>query len=264
MNLINNSYTGGFPFTQNDLQWIQSSVLGAIKGLISAYNLEGDPAVILTGCERSSAFGTTTVTEGFIFFEGCVYPVPSHSYSDPTGGDIAFWQVVLTTDPIGDKVFQDSSTHSTYEVREVRVSVAGSLPTGCTNVEDAINIGDRIREIADTKSWTLFASPNSDAFYGTGATPDAVKRRYFKTLDGMVHLKGEYFFEEDDPTVLTIGTLPLGFRPPHQMDFVVLSGLSSPVFFNVRVQTNGDLKIMNAEGYLLFKLHSIPPFSVKS
>lgn len=254
---------GGWPFVLDDLNqvqsgWINQSSLGG-----ALFGTQDYEVITLIGAEINTLTGN--VSEGVIQVQGVNYPVVSHTYTLPAVGETAYWYPLETSEGgAGDKVFQDSSSHSTYFNIEWRVTSAATVPPEGIPITSTTSAADKLREVLSNQSWHLFDSPNSDGFYGAGATPNEAKRRYFITLDGFVHLKGVYFIDESTPTVLTVGNLPLGYRPPHVMDFTVLSGISSPVSYNVRIETNGDLKILNAEGYNVFKLQTIPAFSIKS
>lgn len=254
---------GGWPLELDDLGQIQIGWQDNSTGLGRALSTT-DEIIQLEGAVVNTT--TNTVTEGWVSFKGLAYYVPAQTFSAPASGHVLYWQIVETSEGgPGDKVFQDSTSHSTYFTHTFQIASGATVPSGAVNIANTVTFANRMREVLNNQSWIFFPAPyHNDAFYGPGNTPDSSNRRYFKTLDGMVHMKGEFYFDTSTPTNLLIGTLPVGYRPPHNLDFDVLSGLASPLTYNVRITSGGEVRILNAEGYNIFHMMNIPAFSTKS
>lgn len=254
---------GGWPLELDDLNQVQVGWMDNAIGLGRALSVANE-VIQLEGAEINTTLNT--LTEGWVMYNGLAYFVPTQAFGAPAPGHVLYWYIVETSEGgPGDKVFQDSSSHSTYFTHTMQIASAATVPPDGIPISNTFTFANRMREVLNNQSWILFPSPNdNDAFYGPGNTPDASKRRYFKTLDGFVHMKGQFYIDQTTPTNLLVGTLPAGYRPPHNIDFDVLSGLASPLTYTVRVTTTGEVRILNAVGYTLFPMQNIPAFSTKS
>jgi hypothetical protein len=263
MNNLKTTYNGGFDLKLDDFRWIHSGVLSGFKGLMSTFGVDDQNTIILSGCERSLVSSTVSITEGYVSIGGEVCYVAAHSYPEPAVGEYEYWVINVTFDPTGLKSFEDSSSHETYEIRVGKIAVSNVVPAGHTVYSDAKTLAECIRIAVNNKNWISFSSPNSDDFYGPGATPSSAVRRYFKDIDGFVHLRGEFYLDDISvATNTTIGNLPVGFRPFYETVYSITmySTVSASSFFKLKIQTNGDVVLLGAIGNGNIYLHDVPPF----
>lgn len=134
MNNLKTTDLGGLPFKLDDLRFIHASVLDAFKGVMSTYGVSNSQAVILSGCTKTTASGTTSIAQGYISIGGEICFVPAHSYPNPSVGQVEYWDIDVSYDPAGLKQFQNTTPHDTYEVRVGKVKVASSVPSGYTSL----------------------------------------------------------------------------------------------------------------------------------
>lgn len=268
MNTLKFLTVGGWPFVLDDLNWLQGGWITNQQNLISFISNDLTKAVRLKGAELDTT--AHTVQDGFMAFGGLVYPVDYHSYTAPGVGEVAYWKVVEYDAGItaGVKIFQDTTTHDVYSYARLEVHVDTSVPVDGIDIANTIYVGDVLRDVVNTKTWNLFSFNDSDFFYGAGLTPNQYKRRYFKDIDGFVHLKGGYYLDDiSSPTDKLVGQLPVGFRPPHDFLIPCLMPMTDEISYFAYVQveaSNGNVTILGARGNGMFLLNQIPPISIKS
>jgi microcystin-dependent protein len=150
MNKLQTTENGGFPFRLDDIRWMQNGLAQAFKGIMSSYGVLNSTAVILSGCVRTSASGTVTVTEGYVSIGGEICYSPAQSYPAPTLSQNEWWVIDVSYDSTGLKTFQDASNHDTYEVRTAKIQVGTTVPSGFTKYSDTKTIFDVINANTDT------------------------------------------------------------------------------------------------------------------
>lgn len=264
MNKFHTEDDGGLPLKLDDFRWFLNALENAFKGLLSPFGVTDQYAFILSGCNRSVASGTVTIAEGFISIGGEICYVPAHSYSEPSPGNYEYWVINETNDSSGNKEFQSGINYDTYKVRVGKISVSNSVPAGHVEYVNTQDISDRIRSIINTGDW-LFLGDDDD-FYGTpGSTPVAERRYAFKTIEGFIHLRGGKVLDDITiPTDVTIDTLPVGYRPPVQINLTHVIWLSTTTarFCKLAIKTNGDIVLYQFQGSAQFWLNDIPAFRV--
>ncbi len=122
MNNLKTDINGGFPFTLDDLRFVNAAQMEAFVGVVKA--LIGNlPYAILQGCEYSvNADGTWHINEGYLYFNNEIFYAPAQDVAAQTSGSY-FWDVDLTVDHSGDKAFSvDGVVHSTYEIRRAKLN----------------------------------------------------------------------------------------------------------------------------------------------
>jgi len=119
MNKLKTIENGGFPFVLDDLRWMDLGIRNAFLGIFSAFN--SDNGFIVSGCVKTIDTGTVTITEGYIVLSGEIYYLPTQSYSEAVAGEVEIVSIDLSYDVNGNKIFQNGSNNSTYEIRNVKV-----------------------------------------------------------------------------------------------------------------------------------------------
>lgn len=267
MNHIKFIQVGGWPFTLDELDYLQHCSVENQSRLSSAFQTSSDEILVLSGVDLNTT--TNTVQDGVIMYAGVPYAVQSHTYVAPSSGEVAYWVPVeeVISGP-GTKEFQDGSIHETFYYTHFKVESGATVPPDGVPIANTVLFANRLREIVNNKTWNLFTYNDSDFFFGPGNTPDAFKRRYFKDIDGFVHFKGGYYLDDiTSPTNVVICQLPVGFRPPHDIEIPALIPMNedSAHFTHVRIESStGNIRILNAKGNGGFYLTQLPPISTKS
>ena len=146
MNNLKTTDTGGFPLKLDDFRFVNNAVLEAFKGMMSMYDVTDSHAVILSGCARTSASGTTSIAQGYISIGGEICFVPAHSYPTPSLGQNEYWMIDVSYDTSGNKTFQSTTPHNTYEVRVGKIQVSNTVPAGFTTYANTKNVFTLMKE----------------------------------------------------------------------------------------------------------------------
>lgn len=246
MNLLKTTDNGGFPLTLNDFRWIDQGYREAFKAMMSGYGVDDSTAVIISGCERTVASGTVTIAAGFISIGGEICLVPSHTYPEPTIGQVEYWDLFNTFDVTGLKVFQSTLDYDTYQVRVGKITVASSLPAGYTAYSNTKNIFQITRVKINTDSWHTLAN----IVVGSGGLiPGTYLSQFKKDSAEFVHITGLVYTEDLGVGAVDylIGTLPVGYRPANQLRFVIgteghpTTGIVS--FATIVIDTDGEVRV---------------------
>ena len=106
MNKLITTNNGGFPLKLDDFRFIDEANRTSLKAIMSAFGVDNMTVILLSGCTRSVATGTVTISEGYISIGGEICYVPSHSYSAPTSSQKEYWVINTAFDNAGLKSFQ--------------------------------------------------------------------------------------------------------------------------------------------------------------
>lgn len=120
MNKLKTTQNGGFPFVLDDLKWMDDSYREGIAGILSAFELNPNDTIILSGCVKTSSGTTVTVTEGFLFLnrEILYFPGGNLTLNHPAS---VYFDLDVAYDSSGNKLFEDATTNQTYEVRRAKL-----------------------------------------------------------------------------------------------------------------------------------------------
>lgn len=262
MNIFKTNYNGGLPLVLDDFRWIDSGYRQAFRGIMSAFGVTDQYTFIISGCERTVNAAVVTIAEGYVSIGGEICYVPEHNYSEPTGVTVEFWTILSSYDATGSKVFQNSSVNDAYEIRTGKISVASSVPSGSTSFEDTKTIHELIHEKLPVDSWHNVLTENiTTADFLNGIYKIDCK----KDLSGFVHLRGLKHIEDQTAGVADdlITTLPVGYRPIVQKQFVIGVIIGTEVGMNiVDILTNGEVrvKMWHTAFTSLLDFSQIPPF----
>lgn len=156
MNKLLTNITGGFPFTLDDLRFLDDANRLAVADIIKT--IAGDGPVILYGCGITDAGVNVSVAEGAILWQGEIWHVFPHSYIAPSPmPDAPQWNFVAVDDAAGSKVFENGVTHQVYQVRK---AVGSYLPIdgalGSFSVDEVPRLSDEGTSSADL-TWNAAA-----------------------------------------------------------------------------------------------------------
>jgi len=259
MNTLKTTDNGGFPLTLNDFRWIDNGIREAFKGLMSGYGVTDSEAVIISGCERTVTSGTVSIAAGFISISGEICIVPAHTYPEPSVGQFEYWDLYTYFDSEGYKVFQSTLDFNTYQGRAAKVTVASSIPAGYTEYADTKNIFQITRIKINTDSWHNLVDTTNGI--------DTWSIEFKKDSSEFVHLRG--FRYEEDPVDglqdLLIATLPVGYRPEVEKEFILgqKTGSGGDID-NISgvILTNGEIRFRSVEpaAAYLIDFSQITPF----
>ncbi len=116
MNKFKTDINGRLPITLNDLRWIEGGISNALKAVFDAY---GEDKFIISGCEFTINSGYRECSEGFIYWEGEILYTPGGSaFFDES--NIPVFELEVTYDPAGLKLFKNGVQNDTYEIRRAK------------------------------------------------------------------------------------------------------------------------------------------------
>jgi len=265
MNILKTTDNGGFPLVLDDFRWIDAGYREAFKALMSPFGITGSQAVILKGCVRTVASGTVSITSGYVSIGGEICVFDAQSYPEPGGGQFEYFELELSFDPAGEKVFQSTLNYDTYQYRKAKITVSSTLPPDHTEISMTPNIFQIIRQKINMDGWQNLLT-YIDTEYSTGTHAIDFK----KDTGEFVHFQGTKFIE--DPSVgevdILVGTLPEGYRPLVKKTFVLGHTPNATTgalgFITVDIESDGDVRIKSFGGnsayILVIDFSQIPPF----
>jgi hypothetical protein len=162
MNRFYTTDNGGLPVTLNDLRFLMDSYTEAIKQTFYLYN-QTTPS-LLYGVDVTVTGGTATWTAGAIFANGEIFLIDGGT-SGETGDaqdfkDNHYIYSAVTWDPTGNKLFKDSTSHDTYQVRKAYIGTTD--PCGWGSISDWALFKD-IHNIWDGYTGTYASQSSLDA-----------------------------------------------------------------------------------------------------
>lgn len=135
MNRFHTTDNGGLPVTLNDIRFLMDSYTEAIKQTFYLYDQNVN--FILYGIEVGLT-GTTAIswTPGAIFADGEIFLVDGGTSGVTGMNDVQefldnyFINSGITYDPAGNKLFKDSTSHDTYQIRKAVISATDDCGWG--------------------------------------------------------------------------------------------------------------------------------------
>lgn len=188
MNKLITTNNGGFPFTLDDLRWLENGLTDALKGIVN--HVSSTEVLILSGCEYNEQQLSDTdqlvMTAGYVYFNGEIYKVDAVN-ATLSSGNTFYWDLKVTNDPAGNLTFEDTNTYDVYQIREFEVKQAASVPAGKVEVTDEKTIFSVFRD--KLRSSSSFDSPMNS--YNPGYSDVLLSPfSYCLSSDNIVHLTG--------------------------------------------------------------------------
>ncbi len=177
MKTIDFTKPGGFPLTQDQLNYLQSAYTEAINA-VAAMGGSGTVPVIVSGMiVANPSPGDYSITDGWFYFNGEMIRCVASSVSGASGGSEAYVSIVETSSPL---VFFDGSTPNVINEKAASLLV---LPSG--TIADATRF-----PLADlTRFGKQFGIANRDAVWKTLSVSTSVPDG---GVSGTVYYKKDY------------------------------------------------------------------------
>lgn len=127
MRFIDFSISGGFPLTQDRLDFMQQAYLDPIRALAStAQNGFSSPVAAFGGIVSSVVGSDTIVSAGWFYYNGDFTKFPGQTIPTPGGSDVLYMQINVTNDNL---VYNDGSSNPVLvESTGSLVVMAGGTP----------------------------------------------------------------------------------------------------------------------------------------
>lgn len=261
MNKLQTNYNGKMPFELDDLRWMDDAYREAFYGFASAFGITEADSFKLSGCEVTiSVNGNNNdyiCTSGYIYFKGEVLKVNEHTVSIPNNpeNDMVVFDVDVSYDPDGLDVFEDNSSHDTYEIRLGKMKAVNLVQPSTYMNYDAPTIHEiivnKIKALSD--SWRNIDSPGNPSFItGWGNAQGYEVVSFKKDAFGTVTIKG--VATNVTPTG-TIFKLPIGYLPSFDRYFACYLGTSVTII--TIYAATGEVAVQGANTNQLIDLSSI-------
>lgn len=203
-----NIYLGGDPLYYEDIIFSQDSVRDSFKGVLSAFVNGDNDTFIISGCTATFDGTLFTVAPGYICFRGELCKVDEHTTSV-----LNEWRLLITYDPDGNQVYDDTSIHDTQEVRKAKIYPTidgGGAGQSCATTR---RIEARLIEtLATAHNWlTTFAFIAPFMNYDAGIVYDQLSfktnkitntvffKGHIKRSPGLTHTADVHMFTISDP-----------------------------------------------------------------
>jgi hypothetical protein len=239
-NLLTNSISTsvGFPVKSGTLDFLQtasSEMLNALGRSIIGKDFSTSIPYALYGCNNTGSGSSYVIQEGAILWDGVLYLVPAVSFT-LTGGNSVFVATSTTyvTSAVADPVtFTDGVARSVHADTKMSVYQSAMSPSptqgfAYTSLEYSIQ-------------------PISKSLTPTTNYVNSVLQ-YYRNRNGNVTFNGYIFCSAGAATLQTVGTLPVGYRPPYLSTFSANkrdnSGGVTPVI--LRIFSTGEIEIYAA------------------
>ena len=270
---------GGAPFTNEDLSDVfQTEIWAALQAMLSVYDADAE-GVIVSGCVVTPNAGNFDMTAGIVYLNGefmRVDAVTNQTFTKyikaatPTNVARVFQDTISKTFIVERKAEvsatvaaggQEITIASVAASNNRRFSVATATKLGLTKLYAnvaASNTDGAVTQAALVTALALKADVSQTAWanlsYTAPWTTQNYQAKYRKNNFGEVALKGEVWTHPTNVTggiggTLTIGTLPVGYRPVHDLLFPIdyYNG-SARAFASITIASNGVIQYNGITG----------------
>ena len=174
MNNLITTYTGGQELIINDYKFIQEALKEAIALLAKSTNTYSTTAFKVYGLNWTvtDSGGLNPVLhlpEGAIFYNDEIYKVEATIINLPTGVTETYvtdnyeWDLDISYDSDGDKVFEDTTPHQVYQIRQAVFTETPTTWTGIKNLASTIEALTYIqKKIFTIGNWDMHTDTYKD------------------------------------------------------------------------------------------------------
>lgn len=178
-----NTFTGGHPLRLDDIAHLQDGVIDALKGVVNGLGANNQN-LILQGCV-TSGFAPISLSAGYIYFNGEVYPVDAQTLPILAIGQSYYFtveEVVVSPSPV---TYQDSSSKNVHVRRRMKVVGASIAPVDSFLMNSAVRL-NQILGLTPQRGIIMYSGPVTN-FESTG------KGKSGTQLDGWALCNGGTF-----------------------------------------------------------------------
>ena len=129
--------TGGFPFSIDALNHMQSAYIEAFEAILSSIGAAASSTFIISGCTLTPDITNTVITvdAGWICYQGKVYKVYPTTVN-VINGQSQYWVV---TGIVATETYQDNTTNDTYLDKRISMQYASIAPANSILVSSTQN-----------------------------------------------------------------------------------------------------------------------------
>jgi hypothetical protein len=232
MKTIDFTKPGGFPLTQDQLNYLQSAYIEAINAL-AAMGGGGTSPVVINGMVVSNpSTGDYSVTDGWFFYNGEMIRCEASSVSGATGGSDVYVSIAAASSPL---IYFDGSTPNVINEKTASLLV---LPTGTLAdatrfpLADLTVFGKGFGAANREAAWKTLTVSTSVPDGGVSGTVYYKKDHVANTL----HVRGvltaanaQNFAASPGALYYLMGTLPTAYTPVNTGYFVATQFSSTSI-----------------------------------
>ncbi|MCW3120702.1 MAG: hypothetical protein JWQ38_194 [Flavipsychrobacter sp.] len=216
MKAIDFTQPGGFPLTQDQLDYLQSAYTECLNTLGCLGSNNSTPAM-LSGMESTPGIGgSTNVSAGWFFYNGELVRFPAQSYPAVSPGNAMY---VVITPGAGPLTYHDGSTPNVIlEKTGLLLQLVNTTPTDATHflLDDIIPFGVGLGLNNREASWNSLVVNTLPAVGGVTGTIFYKKNSLTNTLHIRANLaanNAQNFPPSTAAIYSLMGTLPAGYVP---------------------------------------------------
>lgn len=222
MKAIDFTQPGGFPLTQTQLDYLQSSYKECLTSLCRTGSSTGAP-VIINGMVSSAGTGVTNVSDGWFFYNNEPVRFPAQSYTAPLPGNAVY---VVITPSASSLTYNDGSTPSVIlDSTGVLTELVNTTPTDATHflLGDMLPFGVEFGKNNREQTWNSIVVSTSPSVGGVTGTIYYKKDFTANTLHirGSLGANNAQNFSASPLAIYSLmGTLPVGYIPVNSVYFI--------------------------------------------
>jgi hypothetical protein len=271
---------GGFPTAQEDLEFLQESLLDNI-GMLAVSACLGQSSIIFGGAPVHDGI-TLSIADCRVLLNGTVLPCPAQNIA---GGTFEKFWMISESETGTPLQFLDGSVHDTREVRTARIVYADTQPSGSVRVADVkvyaqLLVDSLVTPVTSPLAQTLTGHTQTLAGHtqtltehtqdiqsingkfgdsgwidlAAGSNISSSNTRYRK-FNGVVFVSIGATCTSN--LVTTIGTLPAGFRPSTAVGSTLMTirdDGTSTSYARFEILTTGQIRLNPASQYTPFRI----------
>jgi len=227
MKAIDFTHTGGFPLTQDELDYLQTAYTECINAFGA---MGGNGPSLITGMSESFSLGTTTISDGWFFYNGEMIKFNTSSYSALGLGDVV---LVTISSAATSLTYNDGSSYGAILNKTATISV-GPPVTSPTQFPLAsfqpfqLVFGQGGRE----SGWSSLAVSTPALSGGVTGTIYYKKNLMANTLQirgALIASNAQNFVASPSAIYSLMATLPVGYLPNNVAYFTSIYFSSSMI-----------------------------------
>jgi len=248
---------GGFDLYLDDIEFIEESVLSVLRGHVSHLAVH-QPTFVLSGCEITvTGSDTINIANGWVVVSGDLLRCEAHSIVvNDQEQKVRFELSIEDIEELESlKTKDDGTTYYSHKKRLARLKTSLSGISALDSCTYSLDDG--------YKNWftyqdVMIGKVNQIQMNGNWSFTGSRRPYYQKDFYGMVQVGGKTPNQANpsNPYSMTIGTLPIGYRPENDV-FGMFSSLD--IIRSIMISSaTGEIKILGestiptTEGELIF------------
>jgi hypothetical protein len=240
-------YNGGMPITQDDLEFIQNASRDGFKGVLSALMRNYDKGQI-SGTKITDAGDHWHVAEGYVFYSSELWYVPAHDVTK-VSGTLLYFIPDNSWNSNGNKTYENSDVHDTWQIRRMKLSVLTSPPADGFEVWSPYDydltwyLATNLTQFFPLRTQNAWVNANLLNGWAVPVGTGRLRLRYrLEPDDNHVEITG--WVKGDNASNIQICTLPSPLWPSSCVEHPVVQNTSPLTYGRLFIDsTNGHLSI---------------------